>query len=157
MLRSHCPCALCQTDSGQLSGVSMGDDDQPEMLRCGQDGVVEIVFRDGHRSAYNQDDLVLLADWRSRPMPFGFGSRTPLSVERRPWCSNPEPAEVYQWLAAIADNRVLVLDADNLSFSAASWRARRSPVASLNCCRACGGLVALTHASITGRVSATRS
>ncbi|MDP7703945.1 MULTISPECIES: TauD/TfdA family dioxygenase [unclassified Mycobacterium] len=109
-LRNHCPCALCRTESGQRTGMPVSDCEQFDIRRRDRDGVVEILFEDGHRSVFTEDDLVEFVRWRSRPLPFGFGSRATLSVERRRWRPNPEPAEVFEWLAALADNRILVLE-----------------------------------------------
>lgn len=108
-LRSQCTCERCRTESGQRIGSGVDEDVRLVDLRRGRGGVVEIVFQDGHCSAFEPEELVGLANWRERPLPFGFASRSALACERRPWCPDPDPATLYDWLAALADNRVLVL------------------------------------------------
>lgn len=109
-LRSQCTCTHCRTESGQRLSVGVGESAGLADLRRGCGGVVEILFQDGHRSAFGQDELIGLANWREQPLPFGFASRSALAFERRPWRAAPDIATLYSWLAALADNRVLVLE-----------------------------------------------
>ncbi|MCQ4365326.1 TauD/TfdA family dioxygenase [Mycobacterium gordonae] len=109
-LRSQCQCAHCRTESGQRTGVGLTDSVSLADLRRGRGGLVELLFQDGHCSAFGEEELVYLASWRDHPLPFGFASRASLALERRPWHPNPDTATLYEWLAALADNRVLVLE-----------------------------------------------
>jgi gamma-butyrobetaine dioxygenase len=109
-LRSQCTCPRCRTESGQRTGVELDEGAQLSDLRRGQGGTVEIFFQDGHRSAFGEEDLVNLVHWRDQPLPFGFASRSELAFERRRWCVDPDAATLYDWLGAVADNRVLILE-----------------------------------------------
>ncbi|AXN42600.1 Gamma-butyrobetaine dioxygenase [Mycobacterium marinum] len=109
-LRSQCPCRHCRTESGQRTTAAAAQDTRLAELRRGRGRVVEVLFRDGHRSTFAEEELIRHANWREQPLPFGFASRSALGLERRRWEPDPDAATIGDWLGALADNRVLVLE-----------------------------------------------